>query len=215
MMEMKHLTEDELDYELGVHDCGQNPYCSSYRSCGVDVKPLPSKEKIKELIPIIRKRDAEAGIEPEVTEQFLKDTYKIHEMETIQLDFVRCDEKRMTAYQINEQFIAGTFKSLADGGELHSKDVLQLIDNLVRGIPFPMTFGGIQTEEGDIVFKSPKLRQIIDKMMEMGMDENLSPLKQRKIRSGFHIKFEVIPVMALYNPTLTNEQAWDLLKFHS
>jgi hypothetical protein len=71
------LTEEEIEYELGVHDCGQNPDCSIYRSCGNDVKRLPSKEKIQALLPLIRKRDKKARIKSALTEQFIKDVYKV------------------------------------------------------------------------------------------------------------------------------------------
>ena len=44
------LTKREIEYELDVHDCVQDPYCSLYRTCGngAFVK-IPSAEKLEEL----------------------------------------------------------------------------------------------------------------------------------------------------------------------
>lgn len=61
---MKPLTEDEIDYELGIHDCGFNGFCDRYRSCGNIDKPFPSDEKIKAIIEIGTKQLIEKGFGP-------------------------------------------------------------------------------------------------------------------------------------------------------
>jgi hypothetical protein len=70
------LTEAELDYELGVHDCGQNPYCSSFRSCGNDIKPYPSAEKIKLIIEIGIMRLLKEGYNSRFIKEYFKEKYK-------------------------------------------------------------------------------------------------------------------------------------------
>ena len=43
------LTKKEIDYELGVHDCGQNPDCERYRGCSGKGRPIPSDKDLEEL----------------------------------------------------------------------------------------------------------------------------------------------------------------------
>lgn len=70
------LTEDEIDYELGVHDCGQNPYCNRYRSCGGDVDPIPSKEKVTEIIRIGTERLLKEGFSYQTINEYFNERYK-------------------------------------------------------------------------------------------------------------------------------------------
>ena len=69
------LTESEIEYELEVHDCGLNPYCNSYRSCGNDVKPLPSSKKIEKLKIIFTKRLKERGFDEKFIEDYIKEKW--------------------------------------------------------------------------------------------------------------------------------------------
>ena len=71
-----NLTEEEVDYELGIHDCGQNPYCDRYRSCGLNEKPLPSEDKIKELITIGTERLLKNGHDMEFITRYFNERYK-------------------------------------------------------------------------------------------------------------------------------------------
>jgi hypothetical protein len=72
---MRLLTEDEIDYELGIHDCGQNPYCDRYRSCGLNEKPFPSDEKIKAIIEIGTKQLLEKGFDPIFINAYFQQKY--------------------------------------------------------------------------------------------------------------------------------------------
>jgi hypothetical protein len=69
------LTEAEIEYELEVHDCGQNPYCTSYRSCGNDVKPLPSEKKLEKLKEIFTKRLKERNFDDKFISDYIKEKW--------------------------------------------------------------------------------------------------------------------------------------------
>ena len=69
------LTEKEIDYELGLHDCGQNPDCTRYRSCGNKVKPIPEKEKLDELKVIFRKKLEKRGYDQKFIDQYIREKW--------------------------------------------------------------------------------------------------------------------------------------------
>lgn len=50
------LTKKQIDYEIGTHDCGQNPYCNRYRGCSDSSNPIPSSEELEELKVHYRER---------------------------------------------------------------------------------------------------------------------------------------------------------------
>ncbi len=69
-------TQSEIEYELEVHDCGQNPYCNSYRSCGNDVKPIPSPKKLKIIKDLLVRKYTELGFDITSIEKFIKERYE-------------------------------------------------------------------------------------------------------------------------------------------
>jgi hypothetical protein len=69
------LIELEIEYELEVHDCGQNPNCSRYRSCGNDVKPLPSEKKLEKLKEIFTKRLKERNFDDKFIADYIKEKW--------------------------------------------------------------------------------------------------------------------------------------------
>jgi len=73
---MVKLSKDEIDYELGIHDCGQNPYCNRYRSCDLAPGPILSKEKQRILKKIGTKRLLEQGFKYSFINQYFKDKWK-------------------------------------------------------------------------------------------------------------------------------------------
>lgn len=80
------LTDDEIEYELGSHDCGQNPYCSCYRGCsGDDKRPIPNPKKLEQLkviykqncIELINKSNLDANV-ADTAKRWVNEHWKIY-----------------------------------------------------------------------------------------------------------------------------------------
>jgi hypothetical protein len=124
--------------------------------------------------------------------------------------YIRCDEKVLTLYSINELVKIGVFKS--ENNDLFEKNDLNcLVKNILSAIPLPR-FGAVQKLD-NVIFKSGKLIQLIKEVDRIVEEGDLSQLKNRKLRQTY-IRFDVISLGDFYNPGLSEEEAMNALKFH-
>ena len=72
-----NLSQYEIEYEIDVHDCGLNPYCTSLRSCGNDVRPLPSPEKLEKLKILYAEKLREIGFDEFSIQKAIKEHWGI------------------------------------------------------------------------------------------------------------------------------------------
>ncbi len=69
------MNNDDIDYELGIHDCGLSPHCDRYRSCGYNTRPLPSPAEIEMLKIIYRKQLEEDGYDETFIQEYLNEKW--------------------------------------------------------------------------------------------------------------------------------------------
>lgn len=126
-------------------------------------------------------------------------------------EHIRSDERQPSLTQIKKLFDEGVFQDKGD--DLFGDEDLQaFVDNVLTGMPTP-AFGAKEDEAGDPHFKSGKLRQVVNKCLELAASGELGALNSRKICA---VRFKIVSVseVEFYNPGITQAEIDQALKFY-
>lgn len=121
-------------------------------------------------------------------------------------EYIRVDTKHLTINVFNDLFSSNDF--VDKGNDLFTKDELDLfVNNFKLTFQSPM-FAAIQNEYGIVEFKTGKLHQFINAILNLDAPTHIT----RKLKSVVHISFVV--VNEEYNKEWTKEELTKSLNFY-
>jgi len=129
----------------------------------------------------------------------------------METNYIINTEKVITIYALKELFDANIFCD-ANNDLFSDEDLKLFIDNIISGLPVPL-FGSVENDNNieNVIFKSGKLRQVVERITKIGMDNTMSKLSYRKLNSTY-IKF--VNICESNNKDFTRTQLFNFLKFY-
>lgn len=106
----------------------------------------------------------------------------------MEAEYIRIDKKSLSISQLKSFFNDGTFVDKEN--DLFTKEELALaVNTFSKTFEFP-SFGAIENELGEVVFKTGKLQQFVDAILKEADDEKYPAYIRRKLRTT-HLSFYI------------------------